>query len=197
MSKNRVNRSRLPDMKPPTRSATIQHNHVFRFRASNLASTSITKRDIFNILVCALSSTQAVSLLDSFKVNLVEMWGISSTGSTQLTCEFLGQGTSAGRSHRKECVSMGNAMPAHLQFSPSRESLASKWQTFDSLSTVFMELSFPTQALVDLHLSYTLRDNTVTPTIITVAGATAGVVYQRALDSSSTNLLVPVSYPSI
>jgi len=90
---------------------------------------------------------------------------------------------------------MGSAEPAHVSYAPPQGALQSEW--LNANTQVVLNLSYPANAIIDLDLDLALNDSVNAPLpSITVAGATAGVLYQLHLDQGTDNL-VPVSYPTV
>ncbi len=94
-------------------------------------------------------------------------------------------------------TSMGASLCAHVKSRPPRGSAAAMWLVIGSNSTVF-ELTAPANSIIDVDLDVVLNDGKGAQTVLAaVAGATAGVLYVRALNSNGSNNIPPLSYPTI
>ncbi len=186
---------------PPAKPASIMHTHVFRFRSTSTAGVQITTKSLQNLLVMASSATSVYSLISAWKLNYVEVWGFpSASAASTISIEYNGEsGIQTGRSRRVQDVSLGNSFPSHVKLAPSKDALASKWQSNSSLtsSVNLFSLGLTAESIVDVSLSFVLNDSSVPIGPTTVAGATTGLIYIRSLDNESGTLLPPVSFPTI
>lgn len=185
---------------PPQIPASIAVDHVFRFTATEaLAAAEVTCNDLFDLLVMAITTTAARRINESVRVCSVEMWcPPSSTGAS--TVLALEEGVRASGisspSRRLEDVTMGQDRPAHVRWSPKSDSWLSNWLPADT--GVSFILTGPAGTTLDVHLRTTIADGTLGGNVgASVAGATAGRVYIRALNSNGANTIPPVSYQTI
>lgn len=202
-NRNRQNRGRRATQFPPQLQASIQIDKVIRFKASaTLNAAVVTDQDLVQLMCVATSATVANNLPVAAKLRRIEAWAPpSSTGAAVvLAIEDLGlnaAGGFSGPSRRVEDVTLGQSRPAHVVFTPSPQSLSSKW--IDGSGSVSMiSLTGPADTTFDVHISWTLQDGeSPVSTVPAPAGATAGTLYIRSLNSSGANNIPPVSYTTI
>jgi hypothetical protein len=146
----------------------------------------------------ATAANAAYGLFEAFRIRCVEMWAPpSSTGAaTTVAIEEGPAGSALGNpSRRISDVTMGQSRPAHVRWVPQRDTLLANWIT--AATSNLLLFTGPTGTTIDIHLSYTLRDNLGSAVSAAVAGATTGQVYVRSLNSNGGNNIVPVSYSTI
>lgn len=166
-----------------------------------MTSDQLSIKDLLTSFVMATSATTANSLFTSFKLNSVEMWGPMASDLVPVTvsCEFNFNTTSGlgGPSKFVSDTSMGSNMCAHVKAIPPPGSTARFWQSDAASGDNLVLLNGPANTVVDLSVSYVLNDSGSAGAAITLVAATAGIVYSRKPDVSSSGLLVPVSYISL
>ncbi len=181
---------------------SLRIDKIIRFQAQATATTAvITQRDLGDFLCMATGATAAYQLISAFKINSVEMWGnTSAVGALGLTVSIDWAGTTAGTygsSSKQSDTVLGVARVPHLFSKPPAKSQVAEWQPSlgsAQLFTIFLQAG----GVIDVNVSIILRDDTgVQAVSAAVAGATVGQMYYRCLDSTSTNLLLPVSLPTI
>ncbi len=149
----------------------------------------------------ATTATAAYGLPKAFKLRKIEAWSppASDGAATVLAVEDAATGLGfAAPSRRIEDVTMGQNRPAHVMWKPQADSLLSKWLDASGSIGNLVELTGPTGTTFDVHLSWVLQDGeTPTAVVAAVAGATAGQLYIRSLNSSGSNNIVPVSFSTI
>lgn len=184
---------------PPQFKASIVCNYTFRFKATSaLSAVSIQSNDVSNLIQMAATTTNSYSLLETFKIKSVSMWGPMASDLVPVTVSLewsdnLTQLDTNRTLHSD--TSMGSAQVASILCRPPKNSTAGMWQGTGSTSPVFI-LNGPINTVVDLNISFTIINNfngDSAPLAITVAGATVGQVYFGRLDGPTTGLLVPVS----
>lgn len=151
------------------------------------------------MLCVADSADSAVQLSTSVRLTRVEIWGPPASDLIPVTVEteWAGAEGYAGTSARVTDTSMGSTMPAHVNSRAPAGSMAGMWHASTSTGTL-CRIACPVNSIVDVAVQLALADSgTSTQVTGAVAGATAGVLYCRALTSpASTTLLVPVGYIS-
>lgn len=201
-NRNRQVRGRTTQF-PPQLQASIQIDKVIRFKATAaLTAAPILDLDLVDLFCMATAANAAYRLPVAAKLRRIEAWAPpSSTGAAVvLAVEDVGTdpaGGFSGPSRRIEDVTMGQSRPAHVVFTPSPQSITSKW--VDGAGTLnLVQLTGPADTTFDVHLSWTLQDGEVPAAVSgAVAGATVGTVYVRALNSNGANNIPPVSYTTI
>ncbi len=185
---------------PPKLTSSTVKRQTIRFQASSAGPTTLTTETVCNMLVVATSATTAYSLISTFRLHRVEIWGpmASNLSPVTVSVEYSGTGANCvGPSAIHSDTSMGSNCPAHVNVGPPPLSTAATWQAYASGGSALnlATLNFPTGAIVDLDVEFVLRDTAVASSAITVAAATTGVLYRRAPDSAG--YLVPVSHVTI
>ncbi len=190
---------------PPQIPASLTLNHTFRFQLGTSGVTStITLRDIGDLLCVATASNAAYQIASAFKIHWVELWGsVGGTGGLTnfgSTISLDWAGTTAGTfgSNAKitdTCV--GTARIPHIRSKPPKMSQLREWQPVTGAAALF-EVVLPPYGIIDVNITFVLRDSVGQQSVSnTVTAATAGQLYCRDLDSTTNFLLVPVSFPNI
>lgn len=190
---------------PPSFNPTFQIDHVFRFTASGGAvDADILYSDLQSLWVVATSATVATVLAKTVRLRKVEVWGPMPSTLIPVTVSVAfgdtGAAGTAGASGPVKLfsdTSMGATQPAHVSCRPPLTSQISQWQDgAASGSAQAFRLVCPQYAIIDVHLSYLIADkNGYVPGTVSGSGMTTGANYEFYLDASSTQHLVPVSYP--
>lgn len=158
-----------------------------------------------DLMCVATGATAAFRLFDGVRLRGVEIWACNSAGDSSNTVEieYLDTATIGGPGVTFSDTAMGLQNIAHVFARPPSGSRASFWlNNATSLSGNdfnLFRLSVPKGGIVDVILEVCLYDNDTSVSVTgTVAGATVGNVYCRALDSAqNTAVLLPVSWNTI
>ncbi len=188
-------------MSPPQIVPSISIGHIFRFQTSAAVTVSVSGVSLGDLLCAAASATSAYQLANAIRIRKVEVWGTPSNTFAPVTvsCDFSGATAgSFGPSRIYSDTSVGATRVAHIVAKPPRDSQAYQWQSSSSSSTLFT-LVLPAGAVLDIHYSLTMRDSAGAVSVTgAVAGATAGQLYLRSLDSVTGGSVVqPLSYITI
>jgi len=172
-----------------------------RFKATAASASDVLTAASFGDLMCVTpTAATGVQLGNFFKVHSIEIWGpmAADLAPVSVSIEWAGAVVGMlGKSVRHSDTSMGSAEPAHVRSTPPPKSQVSQWLSTLNANGV-CTLVYPANAIVDIVYSLVLRDDGVATAVTgAVAGATAGALYVRALNSPSNNNLVPVSNPTI
>lgn len=151
-------------------------------------------------MVMASAAAQAYQIADVVRLRAVELWSIVTDGSINtIDLEYVWSANEVlGNSVIHSDTSLGTSQPAHIYAKPPRHSLASFTQSTSNADIAF-KMNLPAGAIIDVHLTYSLRDSAGVQAVTgAIAGATAGTMYIRALNSSvSTSTLPPISVLSL
>jgi len=190
--------SRGVALHPPQLKTAVQCRHTFRFKATSaLSAVQIQAHFINDLIQMAATTTTAYTLIESFKIRSVKLWGPMASDLVPVTVSLEWADAVAQLDTNRALISdtsMGSSRCAFINAKPPKSSTASLWQG-DSTNPSFI-LNGPINTVVDLDLTFTLVNNQNgddNPVAITVAGATVGQVYFGRLDGPTTGLLTPVS----
>jgi len=190
--------TRVGFIRPPPFQANFRVKHRYRFQATSAGnSILITRRDLLNLNVVALTATTSARIFQSVKLNRVEMWAVAGSGTNDYGIASVALNWLSSFGPNTEVSNTGNAInTAHVSGSPPRSSLASFWSSGGSSeSEVLFSLTFTVGTIVDVWVDAVLYDGGGAPSV-TVAGATANFMYFLSLDRSSSNFLLPTSVSS-
>jgi len=182
--------------------SSFRIDKVLRYQAASAGTgLAITTFDLLTLLNMGVTTTSIVSLIQSVKVKRIQIWGPPPSALTPVTVsvEFQGGNTSGAygtNSVTKSDTSMGSSYPAYISANTPKDSFSSMWiQNNSSISsTNWALLTFPSGALVDLHVSFILSQSMVGMTTA-VTTSVVGTLYMLHLDGDS-GILVPVSFPT-
>lgn len=150
----------------------------------------------------AIGVAAAWRLFGSVKLKRLQIWAAASSTGAPVTVSFSKISSTAGSNGDSVLYSdtvLGTARNAYISVKFSDREQVGQWQGASTTGSYGM-ITVPANAVVDLTMSFTLNDNSLGPQAVTggVSGATAGTVYQRALDNTEpTPQLLAVSYLSI
>ncbi len=182
--------------------STARVDKLFRFKSGSATTVNLSVTDLGDLFCVAATTTSAYQLGAAVKVKHIEIWGPPSSSLDPVTVSVEWLGTTAGTFGNSLLVSdtsVGATRVAHIKSRPPVGSQVAQWQPSASTATI-CQLTFPVNAIIDLRYSVMLRgDNGGSPVAVTaaVAGATVGQLYCRALTSTSSTTLVPLSFNTI
>ncbi len=187
---------------PPPFRASLALRQKFRFAASSAASDlQITSGDLRDLIVMATGATAANNLLASVRVRQIWVWGpmASDLKPVTVSVEFPQTGDAYGApAVIVSDTSMGAMRSAFLAVKPPKTALASQWLNLAVTTTPLFQLTFPSDSIVDVSFDLVLQNGQgASSPSAPVSGATAGVVYIRALDNRTGTVLVPIAFPTI
>jgi hypothetical protein len=176
--------------------------HRFRFVINNPGGliSSISTTSILDLLCVGITPVTATRLLDGVKIKKVEAWAANGAGnvSNGMSLEWTDTPILGGPGNISGDIAVGLNDVLHVCVKPPSGSLASQWITSVGAPVTLLEFSLPQGTVFDIELETSLMD-TDAPVLVTgvVAGAVAGQVYCRRLDSVTTNLMIPVGWFTI
>jgi uncharacterized protein YodC (DUF2158 family) len=149
-------------------------------------------------LCFATSATAAYRQLQAIRIKSIQIWGpMDSTLAPQPVVIIWTSASSTapfgGPAKIISDTSMGSSECAYVSTSPPRGSFASQWFQNSSLaSATVMEIGCPINSIIDVLFEGVLNTNGQATFVgTTIAGATVGVTYIRALDSQGSSNIVP------
>jgi len=189
----------LPSLPPPI-NTVVMVSHTFRFTNSSTVTSQISIGDLIGI--CGVQgtvvNTTVASIASTFRVRKVCVWpGLPFTAGSETNAEIIWAGLSGTVKDESIDRSIPGGVTVDRPFEsvPPKNSLASFWQDGSSASTVLFSLTAFQGSVVDVHMSYTLRNNQGGQTF-TVATAALGSLYFLYLDGSTSHKWTPVGIPA-
>jgi hypothetical protein len=181
---------------PQINSYEIRHGTRLRFTLNAAFAGNITWENLLDTILLQYSAVGASTVFHLVKVRRVHVWAESIVGSSTLVQVIFPQGAVGMTGDLKIHTdsSMG-VQPAHLSVRPSRDSLASKYQSW-SANTAF-SLTAPLGAVVDVELSFVNQPGLNVNALNATVAATAGSIGYRGLDglAKATSAFTPVATP--
>jgi hypothetical protein len=195
-----VRRSRVIQNGPSQLRTNLEHSHQFRFTSTSGAQTSIT--DTLLLTALGVSATTAVTgspIIESFKVNQIEIWSPASAQGAAATCSVLFPAAQRSQAREVSDTSVSVSTPAHVRCGPPAESLCAFWINGSAGSSLF-SLVAPPGSIIDIWVSMVQSDGVAqSPSSATLVGATVGAVYYCSLDSATSagSVYKPVGLTSL
>jgi len=178
---------------PQLNSYQITHSVNLRFTVVAMTNISITYQNLLDTILLATTAIAPYQVFETCKVRKVMMWSQGPIGTpTTVSLQFNGAtpGSQGDRIVHTD-TSLG-VRPAFLSASPSRTSLASKYQP--SSTAVAFTLSAPSGTVIDVALTFNDSPGTATAAQNASVGSVVGSIGFRGLDglaASATNFPVP------
>lgn len=187
---------------PPPLQTTASVRHIFRFESSSAITTAfgITGAmlsgafggicSVFNSTLCCWTSTA--------KIHRIRIWpGLSSSSAVP---GVLWSGVVAAISKDYSLIQSmpgGVSIEGCLVSKPPKDSLCETWINLPTLgnSALFSLENIPAQSIVDVAVTFQLRNNLGGYNLGITTGA-VGNVYYAALDGPAVHKLVPVGLPT-
>jgi hypothetical protein len=176
---------------PPKIRVSATFPMIFRFQCAGAQTASAYNRgQLLSLLVSGNGSTSATRLIQSIKVNKLELWdpanGVNVTNHANITW----LSTQSQRSVI-DAVTVGTAAAAYISTRPPRNSTAFfvSSQGVNESEGLF-GITCSVGAILDVHATVTIAsDWTVVMSVVTTANTTtAGQVYFWNLDGASGNM---------
>jgi hypothetical protein len=173
-----------------------------RFQASSATTFSLFPQSLGDAWCMAATTTSAYQLAENVRVRKIEMWGPPASNLVPVTVSVDWSGSTTpgvfGKSNLVSDTSVGSTEPAYISTQPPPGSQVAQWLSSAS-QLVLCVITVPLNGILDISYDIVVRDDASAHSVAgTVAGATVGANYVRALDSvSGTSVMVPVSYPTI
>jgi hypothetical protein len=144
---------RLIPHPPPINGYEVKHSRTLRFTTNAAVSQQITFQNLLDTILFVTGTTTAIDLFNVVRVRRVKIWAMPVIGqSTSVTIIFDGAAIGfVGDREVHEDASMG-VEPAYLSVSPSKQSLASKFQASGSQNAFFIE--GPANSIIDVDLDF-------------------------------------------
>jgi len=192
---------------PPQLISNITWSHTFRFLSTAAFNGTLTDYSLIGIvgamgIVAGAPATGRVSCIASaFKINYVEMWGMTGANGTTLSIDWIGGLNSPNKEFSDTTLS--NAFPSHIRCKPPPLSLGSFWTRpiTGGPNVNMFNLICPNATVIDINVTVILHDTGTVPIAFATAVTTIvlGVMYYGYLDQTSgttAGVLAPVSLNS-
>lgn len=176
------------------RAYEIRHGTRLRFHTSAAIAGNITWQNLLDTILMVTTSTTASDLFYAVKLRKVSVWTVPVIGQTSdITVIF--DATDVGFVGDRQVhtdTSMG-IRPAFVSCSPTRDSLASKWQLSSNKTAFYLDCA--AGSVVDIDLSFRADAlGASVPAQNAVVSGVVGTVAYRGLDglaSASTKFEPP------
>lgn len=170
---------------PPTIPTNITFSHTYRMRKSTAMDGVVTIRDLLLMSGCvANTTTSALSIYSSIKLNYIEVWAMASAGvPSYITLTWL-QNTDFGDSTKEiSDSSLSSAYPSHILVRPPTSTAQSMWQS-GKINHQMFKIVASTTVLIDVNVTLILSDGVSTSGSIASSGLTVGTIYYTPFLSS-------------
>lgn len=192
------NRARNGLRNIPQMRSNILYHHTFRFTSTNAAATAITSKGLLFAAgaVGTVLNTTVSSFHSSVKLHNIKVWTPPPSQGATATCSvefYMGGSSSFSNTREYSDTSVSTAVPAFLNCSPPRDSLASFWNLPAAADSQLFILTAPVGSVIDVSLSMVINDDEGTTQTRAVSTALLGSVYFLSLDNSTGHIYPPVS----
>jgi hypothetical protein len=184
---------------PSKLDTTVECSHVFRFKNTDSSQHGITIADL--LLACGAiptSTTEAVSLASSFRLNHVKVWpSVNSSGASDCIVQWFGP-VSGVEKDSNPVVSLpeGITTSGTSCFNPPPDSFCSKWISSQNASTVLLNVQCNAGSIIDVSLRFTIS-NTISSVSVATTGLTVGAVVYGPLDGAASGTYIPVGLTAL
>ncbi len=178
-------------------SSTVKFTWTQRYLAQATFAVNITDTELLAAKIVAATATAGYTILSGVRLKRVQMWAAQAVAftNTSIQCEFQTTNPSYGSSSRLYSDTIvGSANVAHVDARPDPESYSASWLADGDYSVLYM--AGPAGTVIDVTMEVTLIDNEgagASLGVLTIAGATVGTLYTRALDWNTSATLYPQS----
>jgi len=178
----------------------VTAHSVLRFTlTSAAASTNITVANILMAIggIGTIANSTVASVASSFKLHKITIWPASTTAGSGQNAEVLW--VDLGNITRDE--SKSTAIPAGVTVAdviserPPKDTQASFWQSAAGGAGTLLSLTGPSGSIVDVSVTWTLRNNITGVTQNGYAAVTLGSFYYARLDGVGGKFL-PLGVPT-
>lgn len=181
------------------KSLGIPVSGVRRFVTTGTVQLAIAFNNLLDSFLVATSPTAGFQLFDMVKINSIEMWGYSPSGTTSLSVSYVGKALGAtGDGIIHEATSIG-AFPCYLKAVPSKMTTAADYQAMNT--NVAFNMYCPAATVVDINLSFKNAMEGGAPQAVAQAlvSAQPGNVYYRGIDGQplASTKFTPQGTPDI
>jgi len=162
---------------PEAFQASVSFFKRFRIQFASAGTTVFTNQDMGRLLSVVLTPTDAIPLVDRFRIQRIEVFGPMSSTLVPVTVklEYLGStGSVTGTTKLYSDTSMSSVAAAYLNVRPDPNSGPGMWNLGGPNTTNMVSITYPAATIIDIVLEVTLNDGAVVTTPFVVAGGVAG-----------------------
>lgn len=188
---------------PPQYDSYVPYRHTYRYEFSSSNGELATFALNTSQMLCAFGSiasttTNLRSFFTQFRLLKLECWASalsSSAGTYAATVDvaWANSAESYAPPSRISDTTVTPSFPAHIVAVPPKNSGANFWQGVTNVT--LLDINVNGNLIVDVTVMLGCDGAGASQAI--TGPATVGDIYQTALDGPSTNLLLPVSFPTI
>lgn len=185
---------------PPTVDTVVTCHAILRFTATSAAaSTNVTTATLLMACggIATIANSTVASVASSYKLHSITIWPASTTAGAGQQAEVLWP--ELGGITRDE--SKSTAIPAGVTVSdvvkerPPKASQMAFWQSSAGGASTVCSITCPAGSIIDVDLTFTLRNNIAGVTQNGYAAATLGAYYYARLDGVGGKFL-PLGVPT-
>jgi hypothetical protein len=202
VSKNKqnrwLNRQIMPrNLNPPQFNSSVRMTYKQRYLSTSAGGHNIKTLDLFNTKIVAATAILGYSIFQGLRILKVEMWCSNSAGSTPLTLEIAWEDIAnqyiGSPGSNVSDTAMGTADVAHVHAKPPKNSFAETWLPLNPASNMYVfSIVCPAGTVIDVTYDAYLGSDQGPFNSVTLSGATPGILYTRALDNTTSGVLIPV-----
>ena len=168
----------VPTLPPNT--AEISSSKRIRYNEVTAGATTITRKDLLNLVVIPDTTTTAYGLLKSCRILKIEIWSVVSTATNPIgtgadcTVTWL---SNLGRQTVARCTQMGVA-PGYLKTRPPENSLAGFWtQANSDLTEQICTIDAENGSIIDITFELIFANNQAARNFAITTGVVGRVSY--------------------
>jgi len=149
---------------------------------ATITNQAITFQNLMDTQVLSTTTIAGVQMYDMMKIKGIEVWGYSPAGSATVAVTFEGKGVGLTGSSKLVTDTAIGVSPAHVFAAPDKRSQVAQWQATNT--NVAFNITAPSSSVVDVLVTFRNNYDGSAAQVLAnaLAGATAGVLYQRGLD---------------
>lgn len=194
-----MGRSRAPRI-PPTVDTVAKAHSVLRFTATSAAaSTNISLATLMVACgsICTIANSTVASVASSVKLHKITIWPASTTAGAGQNAEVLWPelGNITKDESKSTAIPAGVTIADVIMERPPKETQVAFWNSSGGGGSTLFSLTCPAGSIIDVDLTWTLRNNIAGVTQAGYAAATLGAFYYGRLDGVGGKFL-PLGVPT-
>jgi len=196
---NSSRKLRVPSL-PPTVDTVVKAHSVLRFTATAAAaSVNVTTASL--MMACGgigtIANSTVASVASTLKLHKITIWPASTTAGAGQNAEVLWSdlGGITKDESKSTAIPAGVTVADVISERPPRETQAHFWQSSSGGGSNLFALTCPAGSIIDVSVSWTLRNNISGVTQAGYAAVTLGAFYYARLDGVGGKFL-PLGVPT-